>query len=89
MIPKACKVSNFQGLVEYEQISNSIIRCKFKSMFGAITETDIPITLNQLQSFLSGTSIQVAFPNVPPQLRELFLSGMDDDTWKSVFDEIE
>ncbi len=55
------------------------------SMFSGVSHTlDIPVTQEQLDSWLGGKLIQVAMPNLSPDDREFLITGMTPDEWEEM-----
>lgn len=45
----------------------------------------VSCTALQYADFIKGRSIQYAMPNVPPEERELLISGICDSCWRRIF----
>lgn len=52
-------------------------------------EIEVPATEAQIIAWQNGKLIQDAMPNVPAELRELFLSHICPTCWKKIFSEDE
>ena len=52
------------------------------SMFTNITRTiDLPITEEQIERYMDGAMVQVAFPNLTPDQREFIRTGVTKEEW--------
>jgi hypothetical protein len=61
-----------------------------KSPFtGKIHTMDLPITEEQVNSYMGGELIQDAFPNLTPDEREFIKNGITPDEWDEMFCEEE
>lgn len=56
------------------------------SMISGVTRTlDLEISEDEWKSFMNGTLIQYAFPNISASEREFILSGITSEEWNSEF----
>ncbi len=59
-----------------------------KSPFtGKMNTLDIPVTVEQLADWQSGTLIQNAMPNLSPDHREFLMTGITPTEWEDAFGE--
>lgn len=57
-----------------------------KSAFTGIIRTiDLPITESQMEAFLNGEFVQIAFPQLTPEQREFILTGVTNEEWNDVY----
>lgn len=60
------------------------------SKFSGITRTlDLDITQEQLLSYEKGLKIQHAFPNLTPAEREFFMTGITEEEWSELFNNMD
>ena len=52
---------------------------------GQKNSMELPITLEQLRDYSSGTHIQRAFPNLTADQREFILTGYTKEDWDALF----
>lgn len=57
------------------------------TLTGRIREMDIPITDEQLASWMNGKLIQEVMPNISADEREFLKTGITPDEWESVFND--
>lgn len=58
------------------------------SMFSGVTHTlDVPVTPEQLDSWLGGKLIQDAMPNLSPDDREFLMTGATPDEWDEMMED--
>lgn len=55
------------------------------TLTGLEHELDIAVTQAQLDSWIAGTLIQKAMPNIPKELREFIISGITPQEWEAHF----
>lgn len=57
------------------------------SMFsGTINTMEIPVTMSQMNDWLSGKLIQEAMPNINAEQREFIMTGVTPEEQKLMFD---
>ena len=56
---------------------------------GKVHQMDLPITAEQIVAYQKGTLIQHAFPNLTPDQREFFMTGITAEEWDAAFGEEE
>lgn len=57
-----------------------------KSPFsGRLNVMDLPITPEQIRAYSSGVLIQHAFPQLTPEQREFFKTGITPEEWAEAF----
>ena len=54
---------------------------------GEVHTRDIPVTLEQINNWMSGMVIQQAMPNISADDREFLLSGITPEEWDAAFPE--
>jgi len=52
---------------------------------GKVNTMDIPVTVEQLAAWDSGTLIQNAMPNLTPDQREFIMTGITPEQWVEMF----
>ncbi len=56
------------------------------SIESGITRTiDLPITVDQIKAYEGGALLQNAFPNLTPDQREFFKTGITKEEWDDMF----
>lgn len=59
-----------------------------KSILTGIERTiDIPVTQDQIDTWMNGTLIQTAMPNIDMHMREFIMTGITSDEWEGLADE--
>lgn len=80
---------NYKSLSHYEVVTERTTRCYFKDMFsGREFNHILAVTPEQIQSWVKGTNIQRAMPNLSKDVRELFLTGITDKEFEKLFEHI-
>jgi hypothetical protein len=51
------------------------------------TTRDLPITPEQLAKWKAGALVQDAFPNLSPEDREWFMTGIIEEEWRALIGE--
>lgn len=60
-----------------------------RSMFsGKVHVADLPVTAEQIKRFAAGAHVQDAFPDIPPEWREFFTTGVTPAEWKAEFGKV-
>jgi len=56
---------------------------------GKINTMDLPVTMSQMNDWLSGKLIQDAMPNLSVEQREFIMTGLTPEEQTKMFDSIE
>jgi len=57
-----------------------------RSVLSGVTRTlNLPITVNQLGAYMSGATLQEAFPHLSPDQREFIYTGITAEEWERFF----
>lgn len=78
-----------QGFYKAVYIDEHKTECHFKNVLGKVHIKVLPITIEQINNFSYGEAAQIAFPNLSPEDRELFITGLDKEEWDSMFNTFE
>lgn len=54
---------------------------------GKVRVKDLPITEDQIESWVQGMLAQNAFPHLTPSEREFIMTGIVDEEWENTFDD--
>lgn len=52
---------------------------------GKVRTLDLDITEKQINDYFDGFLVQDAFPNLSPDEREFFITGITIDEWREVY----
>lgn len=67
----------YKALRKAEPTKNNTTLCTFDNIVsGEIFDEEVPVTVLQINNWISGELIQNAMPNLTVDQRELFLTGM-------------
>lgn len=80
------KYINHKALIAIEVITERTTRCYFKDIFsGREFNHILAVSFNEIQRWINGENIQKAMPNLSKDVRELFVTGLTDKEFETLF----
>ena len=76
-----------KALVDFESIDQETTKCTFINFDNELVVRELKVTLKEIVQWLLGVLLQDAMPNLAPEERELFLTGMSSEEWSSLMEE--